>query len=66
MALPNILSSDAHRVTDGVNVNKQKQSKGWMLYLLLVAAAFLAHACAVESALQEASAFEAAHSARRV
>ncbi|WP_439685080.1 hypothetical protein [Cupriavidus oxalaticus] len=37
-------------------MNKPKQLKGWILYLALVAAAFLAHACAVESDLQVAPA----------
>jgi hypothetical protein len=33
-------------------VNKSKHIKGWIAYLALVAAAFFAHACAVESDLQ--------------
>ncbi|WP_422649065.1 hypothetical protein [Cupriavidus sp. H18C1] len=66
MALPNIPSSDAHRVTDGGNVKKQKQIKGWTFYLALVAAAFLVHTCAVESTLQGAPAGVAAHWSRQV
>lgn len=44
-------------------MNKPKQLKGWILYLTLVAAAFIAHACAVESDLQ---AYPTAASARQV
>lgn len=33
-------------------MNKPKPLKGWILYLALVAAAFFAHACAVESDMQ--------------
>ena len=33
-------------------MNKPKQLKGWILYLALVATAFFAHACAVESDMQ--------------
>ncbi|SCU73534.1 conserved hypothetical protein [Cupriavidus necator] len=54
---------DAARVNDGGNVNTPKQLKGWILYLALVAAAFFAHACAVE--LDEQSATTAA-TARQV
>ncbi|WP_340519992.1 hypothetical protein [Cupriavidus necator] len=44
-------------------MNTPKQLKGWILYLALVAAAFFAHACAVE--LDEQSATTAA-TARQV